>query len=272
VDAVLSQQQVETFQTQGFLAVPGFFTGMEVRAMQGEIQRFLTEKLLRNVATAGDGTTPSSEQRNLQLCPTYQHSRLFRALPFHSKVRAAVSALIGDPLVLQLDQVFLKPARDGMGTNWHQDNAYFKVSDPTKGTAMWVAIHDASVANGTMHVQSGAFRDALPHYRDPMSDHHIRCDVPEEAAVPIELAAGGVLFFYYGTPHCTRGNVTERDRAAVAFHFCRADFAPAELLDAQRTYHPYLTGPQATGGAREYGESVSDSWELEVQRALQHYS
>ena len=50
----------------------------------------------------------------------------------------------GPALILRLDQVFLKPPRDGMGTNWHQDNAYFKISDPLKGTAMWIAVHDAT--------------------------------------------------------------------------------------------------------------------------------
>ena len=44
-----------------------------------------------------------------------------------------------DPVVLHLDQVFLKPGKQGMGTNWHQDNAYFQIEDPLQGTAMWTA-------------------------------------------------------------------------------------------------------------------------------------
>ena len=39
---------------------------------------------------------------------------------------------------------------DGIGTNWHQDNAYFKIRDPMRGTAMWIAAHDATIANGTI--------------------------------------------------------------------------------------------------------------------------
>ena len=54
--------------------------------------------------------------------------------------------------VRQLDHIFLKPAHTGIGTDWHQDNAYFKISDPTKGTAMWIALHDAHIENGTLHL------------------------------------------------------------------------------------------------------------------------
>ncbi|MBK9121165.1 MAG: phytanoyl-CoA dioxygenase family protein [Phycisphaerales bacterium] len=263
----LSAEQLAAFLCDGYVAVPGFFTPRETAAMQAEVQRFMAGGLLRNVATAGDGRTPA-KQRNLQLCHMYMHSRLFRALPFHPRVQAAVTALIGDPYLLQLDQIFLKPGGDGTGTNWHQDNAYFGISDPTKGTAMWVAIDDATVANGTLHVLPGRFREALPHSRDPFSDHHIRCYPPEERAVAMEVPAGSAVFFLYGVPHCTLGNHTDRDRAAVAFHFVRTDFALPELLTPDRTYHPHLTGPQATGGRTEYGETIAGTWEDEVHRCL----
>jgi ectoine hydroxylase-related dioxygenase (phytanoyl-CoA dioxygenase family) len=72
-------------------------------------------------------------------------------------------------------------------------NAYFRISDPLKGTAMWIAVHDATVANGTLEVIPGSFREHYAHRRDPHSDHHIRCDPPEERAVPLELPAGGIV-------------------------------------------------------------------------------
>jgi phytanoyl-CoA hydroxylase len=148
-------------------------------------------------------------------------------------------------------------------------NAYFKIRDPLKGTAMWIAVHDATVANGTLHVIPDSFREAYAHYRDPYSDHHIRCDPPEERAIPIELPAGGVVFFAYGTAHCTKANTTDRERAGVAFHFLRADYAQDELIQPDRDYRPYLTGPDASGGLREYGVRVAGTWEQEVDRTLQ---
>lgn len=271
----LLPSQVEHFRREGYVAVPAFFSAAEVKAMQNEVQRFKREGLLNNVATDGDGVTKSTSQRNLQICPMYHKSSLFRALPFDAKVVEAVGQLIGEPYLLHLDQLFLKPGGDGMGTNWHQDNAYFRISDPLKGTAMWIAVHDATVANGTLHVIPNCFREALPHQRDPMSNHHIRCWPDETREVAVELPAGGVVFFCYGTPHSTKGNRTASERAGAAFHFLHeavaatSSYGPA-LVAENRTYNPYLSGPKASGGFREYGTTVAGTWPIEVAKAMSY--
>src|SRR5262249_15142875 len=41
-----------------------------------------------------------------------------------------------------------------------------------------------------------------------------------------------------------------------------------DLIAPDRDYRPYLTGPEATGGLREYGVEVAGTWEREVERAL----
>jgi ectoine hydroxylase-related dioxygenase (phytanoyl-CoA dioxygenase family) len=255
---MFTEEQLGRFQRDGFFAYPAFFDRDEVAVLQDEIERFKSEGLLRNVATDGDGRTHSTQKKNLQLCPTYPHSPRFKALPFDDKVVRAISTLIGDPCRVRLDQVFLKPAKDGAGTSWHQDNAYFRVSDPMKGVAMWIAVHDATVANGTMHFIPGLQHERLEHSRDPLSDHHIRCYPDESRQTPCELEAGGVLFFAYGTPHCTKGNSTDRDRAGLAYHFFHADYPPQDgFADIDM---PYLTGPKAQGGLEEYGEDQRGKW------------
>jgi len=264
---MFSEDQKQQFRTEGYLPVPEFWTAEEIGAMRADLQRLQDEGLLRNVATAGDGETPTNDVVNLQLCPMSPHSRLFRAMPFADKAVEAVNDLIGSPTILHLDQVFLKPGKHGMGTNWHQDNAYFKISDPLMGTALWTAVHDATAANGTLKVIPRAFRQKLEHSRDPNSNHHIRCYPDESQAVTVELPAGGVVFFAYGTPHSTGGNNTDTDRAGVALHFLRSEYAQAEQLEDGRSYSPYVSGPMATSGETEYGERMD--WKKEVAESLQ---
>ncbi|WP_309715130.1 phytanoyl-CoA dioxygenase family protein [Armatimonas sp.] len=217
------EDQVNFFRTEGWLAVEGFWSEREVAAMRVELDRLKSEGKLRNIATEGDGKTYSSTKINLQLCPMWPHSELFKAMPFAPKAVAAIEALIGAPALLHLDQVFLKPGKQGAGTNWHQDNAYFQIPDPLKGTALWTAVHDATLANGTLQVIPRAFSELLPHERDGFSDHHIRCWPDETKAIPVELNAGGAIFFCYGTPHATGANTTEYERAGVALHFIHTD-------------------------------------------------
>lgn len=261
-------EQVAQFREQGWVAVPDFWTAEEVAAMRAELDRLKADGLLRNVATDGDGKTHSNTKFNLQLCPMAPHSAFFRAMPFAPKVGEAVAQLIGDPVLLHLDQVFLKPGKHGAGTNWHQDNAYFRIADPLKGTALWTAVHDATIANGTMHVIPGSHRQELEHSRDPESDHHIRCYPDEAQAVPVELPAGGVLFFAYGVAHCTRGNQTDNERAGVALHFLNGGEDGEARGGFPLGKRPFLTGPAATGGEREYGARVAGTWEREVARLL----
>ena len=147
------------------LAFDYYGTIANKQALAAEIDRFQRQGMVRNVRTESDGCTHSSQQANLQLIPLFDKSPLLRALPFTPKVADAVSRLIGDPYLLHLDQMFLKPARVGTGTSWHQDNAYFKIADPLRGTAMWLAVHDAMVDNGTLRPIPGQRQHLRPQCR-----------------------------------------------------------------------------------------------------------
>lgn len=246
----LSEEQVHFFRTEGWLAVEDFWSERELAAMQRELERLKADGKLRNVATDGDGKTHSTTKVNLQLCPMWPHSDFFKAMPFAPKVVAAIEALLGSPVLLHLDQVFLKPGKHGAGTSWHQDNAYFQIPDPLKGTALWTAVHDATLANGTLRVIPRAFSEPLPHERDGFSDHHIRCWPDESKAIPVELKAGGVIFFCYGTPHATGANTTDHERAGVALHFIHTDQSGEARSGFEPGKRPPLVAAAATWDAQ----------------------
>lgn len=262
----LTDAQIAQFREQGYLAVPDFWTKREAAAMQAEVERLKRDGLLVNVARAGDGKTESTSKVNLQICPIYPQSEFFRAMPFAPKVVEAVGQLIGDPVQLHLDQIFLKPGQQGVGTKWHQDNAYFHIPDPMQGTALWTAVHDATAANGTIRVIPGSFRTEYAHSRDLESNHHIHCSPPEEEAVLVELPAGGAVFFAYGVAHATGANDTDKERAGVALHFLNGDISGQASGGFEPGTRPFLSGPDATGGEREYGVKVAGTWEAQVAR------
>jgi len=171
----------------------------------------------------------------------------------------AVSELIGDPYLLRLDQIFVKPARNGLGTSWHQDNAYFNIENPLKGLAAWIAIDDANSRNGAMQLIPGLHLQKFEHRRDPFSDHHIRCNPPEEQALTIEIKAGGVIFFCYGVPHQTGPNLSERSRAGLAYHYIHQDCITEQVHRFPNRCR-YMTGPKASGGKNEYGIEVENDF------------
>ena len=75
-----------------------------------------------------------------------------------------------------------------------------------------------------------------------------------------------MLFFNYGTPHCTKQNNTDKTRAGCAYHFLRIDYIPGRYN--WKELPPVLTGPEATGGEKEYGVKIEGTWEDEVSKLV----
>ncbi|MCX6381828.1 MAG: phytanoyl-CoA dioxygenase family protein [Armatimonadetes bacterium] len=142
------------------------------------------------------------------------------------------------------------------------------MDDPLKGTALWTAVHSATKENGTMRFIPRVFREQFPHERDLFSNHHIRCYPDESKEVLVELPAGGILFFAYGTPHATGANNTDSERAGIAHHFINADQNGTALAGFEVGKRPFLTGADASGGEREYGVRLAGRWETEIERVL----
>ena len=277
---VLEWRQVIFYKQCGYLVVENFWTDEEIRAIRVALHKLQLEGKLANVATTGDGKTHTSEARNLQLCPLSPEASIFRSLPFTTKVSIAAAQLLldkrvvgADDVLCYLSQTFWKPAKHGLGTSWHQDNAYFDVADAQSGMGMWTAVHDATKENGTIEIIPDIYsKSVLKHERDGDSDHHITCrkEIDESKAVPIELKAGGVLFFNLNTPHCTRANMTSKPRAAVAYHFVTApqwvDRA-FPLPEKAEWITPIVSGFGCSLGVVEYGERA-DNFERDVQDCL----
>lgn len=262
----LTAAETAHWKNEGWVAVPDFLSAAEVAVLQGEVAALQAAGRLRNVHTAGDGSTHSTTAFNLQICPVGPHSRPIRALAYAAKVRAAITGLLGDRVVQHLDQIFLKPAHHGVGTSWHADNAYFRSDVVAAGTGMWLAVHPANRDNGTMTIIPGSHHRELVHRRDPGSDHHITCtdSIDPAQALPIELPAGGALFFNYGVVHSTGPNRTGSDRAGLALHFVD----PAHLVAggfSDAAGRP--VGAACDGGLAHYGEDLRGVWESTVSAA-----
>ena len=106
-----------------------------------------------------------------------------------------------------------------------------------------------------MQLIPGLHLQKFEHQRDPFSDHHIRCNPPEEQALTIEIKAGGVIFFYYGVPHQTGPNLSERSRAGLAYHYIHQDCITEQVHRFPNRCR-YMTGTKASGGKNEYGMEV----------------
>jgi ectoine hydroxylase len=256
---MLNEDQLKDYENQGFVIVPEFFNATEVKALQMELERFKIEGLGRNVNPTG--------QVNYQIMPLDDKSNLMRALLYNEKVLSCLRQLLkSNDIYRWLDQIFLKPARTGGGTEWHNDNAYFKIDDTSRGMGLWIAIHDANRNNGTMEMIPNSENLRYEYERSKGSDHHITAiGVDETRKVYAEVNAGGVIFFNFGILHCTRANTTETERAALAYHFIAQGAEPQN----KPKKIVVVSGKENTGGLNEYGQLIAGSWDDEVIKIQQ---
>ena len=147
----------------------------------------------------------------------------FQKLVAHPRIQGFMGDLIGQETILKDVMALSKPPFIGSEKPWHQDNAYFNYLPlELLGTA-WIALDDTTVDNGCMHLLPGQHaRGALRHH------HTIDCEIladriEPEQAVPVELKAGGVLFFSAMLPHQTPPNISPLRRRALQFQYRGVD-------------------------------------------------
>jgi hypothetical protein len=175
----------------------------------------------------------------------------FASLVRHPRIKGVIEALLGQEALLFGEMALSKPPFIGSEKPWHQDNAYFVYAPLDLVATAWIALDDATVENGCMHLIPGGHRaGALRHV------HGIDCQIAPgrldlSQSAPVELKAGGALFFSGMLPHQTPPNRGPLRRRALQFQyrgvhtralsqeehgrvFAEADGTPASCAVAER--------------------------------------
>lgn len=153
-----------------------------------------------------------------------EHAHLDFLAQRHPKIMGVLESLIGREPILYQDMALVKPPFIGSEKPWHQDNAYFSVTPLSAICGVWIALDDATIENGCMHTLRGGHKlGALLHHHD--RDCEIVPDrlEREQPVVPVELPAGGAMFFSGMLPHQTPPNSSPDRRRALQFHYRAAN-------------------------------------------------
>lgn len=144
---------------------------------------------------------------------------VFQALVEHPRTKGFIETVLGQAAILKGTMALSKPPFIGSEKPWHQDNAYFNWLPLEAVATVWIALDDATVENGCMHVLPGMHTNgAFKHC------HTIDCQiVPGRLdygdAIPVELKAGGAMFFSAMLPHQTPPNGSALRRRALQFQY-----------------------------------------------------
>lgn len=226
----------QALATDGFLRVEGFAcrgTGDEMLARVVELCR---------ASAAGEDIRPAfvmpeAQPHGLAAASHPEDGvskvfRLHRDPLFNAFARSdAVVAIVSD--VLGTDQVdcflsqFIFKNPGAWGQPWHQDSWYFPFDPPRPVVGIWLAVTQATLANGCLHVLPGSHAEPVhehvPDRRPGANYGYVEIvDHDMAASVPVLMEPGDLLVFDSHLMHRSTDNDSAGIRAAMVFHYASA--------------------------------------------------
>jgi len=178
-----------------------------------------------------------------------REDEVFRELAFHEGIVGTIEQLQGPHLKLLRSAAMLKPPRVGSEKEFHQDAAYYPIQ-PMDHVTVWIALSEATQANGCMRVVPGAHLDGLLghealEYETDITIRERDYGIKDTVALPME--PGDALFQHCLLPHFTEENTTDDWRRAFILGYMRSrsrftDDEPPAWVDVEHIAGEGLPG------------------------------
>lgn len=225
---MLTPQQIDDFRRDGYMKGGRIMSDEQADALRERLFAVI-EGRSAGQAEAVRNMTGKEDNVVIQIVNIWEADELFREHLYNEAICQTVSELIGtDTLRVWHDQVQYKPPKIGGPTEWHQDHPYWPVIQPADLVSAWVALDDADVENGCMHIVPGSHLWG-PHKGGTLGTDRVHftptpdlSQLPPDISidiVPVPVKKGEVMFHHCLTWHGTPPNRSERGRPAIAVHY-----------------------------------------------------
>jgi len=226
MDTLLTAGQVADYRRQGFLSPIPVLAAAEVERYRAAVDEL--------EARLGGSPRPS-DMSQPQL-----HFRWAYELATHPRVLDAVEQVLGPDVLVHSASIFSKPPRSRSFVSWHQDGAYWELSEPGV-TSAWIALSPSTPENGCLRVVPGSHtRRTLPFNESPAPDNllasgaEIAVEVDESQARDVVLAAGEMSLHHVDIVHGSNPNGSDVKRLGFAVRYV----SPA--VSQRLTHHEVL--------------------------------
>ena len=233
----IGKAEVDLYGSQGFLAVSNAFpTDMIEAALEGWTAIVRGEYPEYN----GFDWEPAAQHR-IDEITVEERFGVLRKIMFFVGFEPRLKALSHSPELLDVvsrmidakprmfqDMALSKPPGIGREKPWHQDCSYFDIPPGTPVVGVWIALDEATIENGCMHVMAGGHREGpIVHFQrrdwQICDDDLYRIRGKERPVIAVPLEPGGCLFFSGITPHGTPHNHSDKPRCALQYHYYPED-------------------------------------------------
>jgi phytanoyl-CoA hydroxylase len=253
---VLTPAQRASWEECGFFRIPAFAPPETGAAMLERVTRIVREPSVAE--GVGVKVVPESNKAGQEVAqPEDGVSKVFRLhrdpvfaeFAHGAPVVETVSELIAPDIDVFLSQFIFKTA-GAWGQPWHQDSFYFPFEPARPVVGVWLAVTEATLANGCLHVLPGSHTQPVHTHvpdRRPGANYGYFEIVDHDMAAsePVLMDPGDLLVFDSHLMHRSTDNESDGIRAAMVYHY-----AAAGTVDHTEEYFPGVNDwvPARRGG------------------------
>ncbi|KAG4908919.1 hypothetical protein AAZX31_20G016100 [Glycine max] len=251
---ILSPEQLQFFNSQGYLVIESFACSDEIESMMKRMEQlvddfdpsstasiFSTKNQQQSTdnyffdsaerisfffeekAFGNDGKLKQPKQLSLNKVGHALHEieLAFKKFSSSEKVSSLMRSLgYKRPAVMQSMYIFKQPGIGGEVVP-HQDNS-FLYTEPQTCTGLWLALEDANILNGCLWTIPGSHKNGLVR-RFLRDEDGVKFDRPspsydQKDFVPIEVKAGSLVVIHGDLIHQSFENQSPKSRHAYSLH------------------------------------------------------
>jgi ectoine hydroxylase-related dioxygenase (phytanoyl-CoA dioxygenase family) len=264
----LTDQQIDDFDRQGYLAGVKVLSDLQIETLREELTELMKESHPAHHLFYEFHTNESQDHTTtlFHALGAWRATSGFHDILWNPAIAMAMSQLLRGPIRLWHDQLFCKPAKHGGVVAWHQDYSYWTRTLPIAHLTCWIGLDDSTRENGCLYYVPGSHRwNLLP--RTGLTgdmDDIMTVLTPEQKQdfqpVPIELKRGECSFHHPLMVHGSYANYSDKPRRATLVNVFRDGVTSAtdeELLAGvppipkgaamQGQFFPLLFDPDVAG-------------------------
>lgn len=232
---MLSQQQLEQFQEQGYAVQLSLLSPGEVQDLLADVESICAGATLVNHDASKLEMEPNQGPEGTlvrRICEPGTYYPRFRSLSESKELLDCVEQLLGHNLSFHYSKLNMKPPAIGSVVEWHQDLPYYPLTN-TDSLAVLIYLDDTHRHNGCLQVIPGRHHQpAMDHTVDGFFRGKITEPINESATVFLEGRAGSAIFMHGLTPHASTRNSSPEPRRTLILSYRAADAFPIYMGNA----------------------------------------
>ena len=151
---VLSNDQIEFYNNEGYLLVEDVITENQLNEMLGIVDNFFEKSKAiienNNIFDLEDGHS-SNNPRLKRIKQPHQHTKFFWDILKESKIQNILVDLLGKDISLKTSKLNTKAPGGGAAVEWHQDWAFYPHTNDNV-LALGLMLNDVDIDNGPLMV------------------------------------------------------------------------------------------------------------------------